>query len=110
MADLQKNNQVDIGKNIKMIEFLKVELLNSVAMLFEAMVKGIKEGQESLIEVLANIILVAYSLGKRLGIDYYIIDKKIQEKAKLHIIEDHHLEKWYGELSSLNQYIKNRGK
>lgn len=110
MSDFQKSNQIDIGKGIKMIEFLKCELLNSVALLFELLVKGVKEGQESLLEVLANIILVTYSLGKRLGIDYYLIDKKIQEKAKLHIVEEHHLEKWYGELSSLNQYLKNHGK
>lgn len=105
----QKNN-IDIGKNIKMIEFLKCELLSSTAMLFEVMTKGVKDGQEALLEILANIILVTYSLGKRLGIDYYRIDKKVQEMAKLHMIEEHHLEKWYGDLSSLSQHLKNHEK
>lgn len=109
MGDIDRR-QIDIGKNIKMIDFLKCELLNSTASLFELLVKGFKEGQEAIVEVLANIILVTYSLSKRLGIDYHTIDRKVQEKAKLHMIEEHHLEKWYGDLSSLSQYLKNRGK
>lgn len=108
MFDFQKNN-VDISRNIKMIEFLKCELLNSVSAVFEALYKGAKDGQQMAVEGLANIILVTYSLGKRLGIDYETIDKKVQEKARLHIIEEHHLEKWYGDLSSLNQHLKKHG-
>lgn len=109
MFEVGKNN-VDIGRNIKMIDFLKCELLSSVSLVFEALFKGAKEGQQTLVEGLANIILVTYSLGKRLGVDYEVIDKKVQEKARLHILEDHHLEKWYGDLSSLSRHIKGHGK
>ncbi|ABR50838.1 conserved hypothetical protein [Alkaliphilus metalliredigens QYMF] len=109
MLDFQKKN-VDIGRNLKMIEFLKCELLSSIALVFEGLLKGVKGAQDSVLEGLANIILVTYSLGKRLGIDYQIIDKKVQDKVKIHIIEEHHLEKWYGELSSLNQHLKGREK
>lgn len=105
MFDFQKNN-VDIGRNIKMIDFLKCELLSSVSLVFEALFKGAKEGQQMIIEGLANIILVTYALGRRLGIEYEDIDKKVQEKARLHILEEHHLEKWYGDLSSLHQHLK----
>ncbi len=103
-------DNIDIGRNIKMIEFLKCELLNSIAVLFDTLLKGVKDGQDAILEVLANIILVTYSLGKRLGLDYNIVDKKVQDMAKLHMLEEHHLEKWYGDLSNLNQYIKSRGK
>lgn len=109
MFDFQKNN-VDIGKNIKMIDFLKCELLNSVSAVFEALFKGTKEGQNMVVEGLANIILVTYSLAKRLGVDFDTIDKKVQERARLHILEEHHLEKWYGDLSSLHQHLKGHGK
>lgn len=102
-------DNVDIGRNIKMIEFLKCELLNSVSAVFEALFKGSKEGQQMIIEGLSNIILVTYSLAKRLGIDYSSIDKKVQEKTRLHILEEHHLEKWYGDLSSLHQHLKGHG-
>ncbi|MBM7615561.1 MazG-like family protein [Alkaliphilus hydrothermalis] len=109
MSNQDKNN-IDIGRNIKMIEFLKCELLNSIAILFDTLVRNVKNSQGAILEVLANIILVTYSLGKRLGMDYTTVDKKVQEMAKLHMLEDHHLEKWYGDLSSLNQHLKNRGK
>lgn len=109
MFDFQKKN-VDIGRNIKMIDFLKCELLNSVSVVFEALFKGAKEGQQLLIEGLSNIILVTYSLGRRLGIEYEVIDKKVQEKSKLHILEEHHLEKWYGDLSDLYQHLEYRKK
>ncbi|WP_026476783.1 MazG-like family protein [Alkaliphilus transvaalensis] len=107
---MSNRNNIDIGRNIKMIEFLKCELLNSIAILFDTLTKGAKQGKDTVIEVLANIIMVTYSLGKRLGLDYREIDKKVQEMAKLHMLEEHHLEKWYGDLSSLNQYLKNREK
>ncbi len=109
MFDFQKKN-VDIGRNIKMIEFLKCELLNSISVVFEAVFKGAKESQQILLEGLANIILVTYSLGRRLGIEYEAIDKKVQEKAKLHILEEHHLEKWYGDLSELHHHLKDHRK
>ncbi|HZJ76513.1 MAG TPA: MazG-like family protein [Oscillospiraceae bacterium] len=99
-------DSVDVGRNVKIIEFLKCELLNSVSAVFEAIYKGSKEGQQMIIEGLANIILVTYSLAKRLGVDYSSIDKKVQEKARLHILEEHHLEKWYGDLSNLYQHLK----
>ena len=104
------NNDIDIGKNIKMVDFLKCELLNSTALLFETLVKGVKGSKESLLEVLANIILVTYTLGRRLGIEYDTIDRKVQEKSKIHILEEHHLEKWYGDLSSLNRHLNKHRK
>lgn len=108
-VDVVKDN-VDISRSIKIIEFLKCELLNSVSAVFEALFKGTKEGQQMIIEGLANIILVTYSLARRLGIEYSSIDKKVKEKARLHILEEHHLEKWYGDLSSLYQHLKGHGK
>ena len=41
MFQNNKNNS-DIGRNLKMIDFLKCELLNTVALLFETMIKGLK--------------------------------------------------------------------
>lgn len=105
-----QRDSVDIGRNLKMIEFLKCEILNSVALLFQTLVKGIKDGQELIVECLANIILVTYSLGRRLGIEYETIDKKVQDKAKLYILEEHPLEVWYQDLSSLNKHIKGQRK
>ena len=100
-----ERNNIDITKNIKIIEWLKSELLTTIASLFELLIKGAKTGQEALVDVLANIILVTYILGKRLGISFSSIDMKIEDKIRLGILEEHRVEEWYGDLSNLRQYF-----
>lgn len=100
------NKNIDITKSIKVIEWLKSELLTTVASLFDILVKGAKNSQDAIVDVLANIILVTYLLGKRLGVSFEKIDSKIESKAKLGVIEEHKIEKWYGDLSGLLDYLK----
>ncbi|MBS4534413.1 MazG-like family protein [Clostridium sp. D2Q-14] len=100
------NRDIDITKNIRVIEWLKSELLTTVSSLFTLLYKGLKEGQEAILEVLANIIFVTYLLAKRLGISFDEIDKKVESKVKLGIAEDHKIERWYGDLNSLLEYFK----
>lgn len=99
------NNGIDITKNIKIIEWLKSELLSSVAALFDLLIKGLKGGQEAIVDTLANIIMVSYVLGKRLGIDYNSIDMRIEDKIKLGILEEHKVENWFGDLSGLKKHM-----
>ncbi len=102
---MQRDNNIDVTKNIKMIEWLKSELLTTIASLYELLVKGAKGSQEAIIDVLANIILVTYLLAKRLGINFARIDMKIGDKIKLGVLENHKIEEWYGDLSDLKQYL-----
>lgn len=102
------NQETDITKNIKVIEFLKSELLTAVAALYQNLLKGTKLAQESVLDILANLVLVTYLLGKRLGIAYSLIDSKITEKIRIGMIEEHETEKWYGDLSDLNEYMNKR--
>ncbi len=99
------NKNVDVTKNIKMIEWLKSELLTAIALLFETLVVGIKNSQEKMLDILANIILITYLLGRRLGLTYESIDSKIKDKAKIGRIEEHDIEKWYGDLSELIRHL-----
>lgn len=103
----QPNKDLNVTKNIRMIEWCKCELLAGVSSLFELCFKGIKASQDAILDVLANIIMVSYLTGKRLGVNYSEIDKKLESKLKLGIIEEHEAEKWFGDLSHLSQYIKN---
>lgn len=100
-----ENNGIDITKNIKIIEWLKSELLSSIASLFEILVKGVKGSQEVIVDILANIILVTYVLGRRLGISYNSLDMKVEDKIRLGVLEDHKIESWFGDLSSLKKHI-----
>lgn len=99
------NKNVDVTKNIKMIEWLKSELLTAIALLFETLVMGIRNSQEKILDILANLILITYLLGRRLGITFERIDDKVKDKAKLGRIEEHDIEKWYGDLSELIKHL-----
>lgn len=102
------NDDVDITKNIRIIEWLKSELLSSVATLYELLIHEAQRTQEALIDVMANIILVTYLLAKRLGVPFQKIDAKVKDKVKLKIVEEHKIEKWYGDLSCLLEHLTRR--
>ncbi len=97
---------MDIAKNIGHIEWLKSELLSSVSRVFTLLTNGIKGTQDALIDCLANIILISYLLGRRLGIHYGVIDKRIGEKIRLGILEEHDIETEYGDLSMLSEHFR----
>lgn len=107
---MKENKDINVIKDLKIVEWLKCELLSAVAHMFEIMSKGINSGREDLLDILANIILLSYLLGKRLGFSYEIIDSKIEDHIKLSLADDHTIEKWYGDLGELQKHlnIKNR--
>lgn len=100
-------NQVGIAKNIRIIEWLKAELVESVAVLFKALLKS---GDEMVSDCLATIIITTYLLGKRVGISFPHIDLKVESKLRMSINEAHEVEMWYGDLSALLEYLENRRK
>ena len=81
----------DITKNVKIIEWIKNEILISVSDLFNLIFKGVKPIDDKLQNTLANIIMLTYLLGKRLGVDFDEIDYKIKEKSREAIKEEHNL-------------------
>lgn len=100
------DKEIDITRNIKMIEWLKSELLTDVSSLFKTLVNGMREEvHESISETLSNIILISYLLGRRLGISYNAIELKIDNKIKLGLLENHDVEKHYGDLSELAKHL-----
>lgn len=100
------DKEIDITRNIKIIEWLKSELLTDIASLFRALVNGVREEvHESVSETLSNIILICYLLGRRLGISYNAIEIKMENKIKLGLIENHDVEKYYGDLTELSKHL-----
>jgi len=98
--------EIDITRNIKLIEWLKSELLTELADLFRVLARGVREElHEAVGEILANIILISYLLGKRLGISYNAIEMKIHSKIRLGLVENHDVEKYYGDLSELSRHL-----
>ncbi|SHH30985.1 MazG-like family protein [Tepidibacter thalassicus] len=99
---------LEVTRNIKIIEWLKTEMLNSIAALYDLMLKGASYTDEVIQDILANIIMVTYLLGRRLGFNFSDIDKKMREKIIIAINEEHKVEKWYNDLTKLKDHIKFR--
>ena len=98
----------DVTKNVKIIEWMKKELILSVGDVFDLIFKGVKPLDEALQDTLANIIMITYLLAKRLGISFSEIDYKIKEKIKIGIDQNHSVESWYGDFSNLKKHMENR--
>ncbi|HZK42885.1 MAG TPA: MazG-like family protein [Syntrophomonadaceae bacterium] len=102
---MNKFREIDVAKNLRIIEWLKTELIDGVAVLFRSL---LKTGSDATSDALASIIMVSYILGKRVGISFYNIDAKIKLKLAKQIKDTHELEEWYGDLSDLLKYIEDK--
>ena len=97
----------DITRNVKIIEWMKKELIMSVGDVFDLIFRGVKPIDDVLQDTLANIIMITYLLGKRLGISFKEIDYKINEKIKMGIEKNHSVESWYGDFTNLKKHLDN---
>lgn len=94
--------EVDIARSLRIIEWLKTELLENTCILFKAMLQG---SEEMMLDALAGIVISVYVLARRLGFSFLRLEKKITSKIQLSIAEDHEVEKWYRDLSTLSDYL-----
>ncbi len=98
-----KIKDIGIAKNLRVIEWLKAELVESVAALFKSLMRGSEEAAR---DALATVIITTYILGRRVGIGFRDVDVKVRDKLRLSIREAHEVEKWYGDLSGLLKYLE----
>ena len=104
---LAAGKDIDITRNLRIVEMLKAEILTEISCLYKSLcLNDNLEARLKLGDSLANMIILSYILGKRLGIEYATIEKNIKNKIKLGIIENTEIEKYYGDLSELAK-IKN---
>ncbi len=98
---MREDKNINIIKNLKTIEWLKCELLSSVAKLFQLLNEGDEDSKENIIDIISNIILISYLLGEKLGISYKNMDTNIQKKLRISLAEESGSEEWVGNLSEL---------
>lgn len=104
------NKDIDIVKNMKTVEWLKSEILTNIAYLHKIFVDTEENSKENIEDTISNIILESYVLGKRLGISFNNMDSTLKENIRLNLIQEHKIERWYGDLSSLLEHIETREK
>ncbi|MGI6362690.1 MAG: MazG-like family protein [Bacillota bacterium] len=95
-------NRVDIARNLKIIEGLKVQLLSVIAELFSGLYRGL---ESNVLDALSAAIVILYSMADRLGISIRQIDMAVEEKLQdraanpdnsLRQFEEELLEYWRG--------------
>lgn len=101
----QTDRDLGIARNIQTIEWLKADLISSLAALWRGMLKGT---EDVIIESLAGIMVVCYVLARRLGIHFARVDVQVEKKVRMNIDEGHEVEKRYGDLSALMRYLEDR--
>lgn len=102
-----ENDDIDIMGNIRLIDNNKNYLLASVADFFITMSKGSSRDIDETRDELSEIIILAYSLAKRLGYTYTNIDQNIIKRLKIAIMNSGNENNGeYADYSELISYIR----
>lgn len=99
------HEEPDIARSLRTIEFLKAEMVGAVAGLLRAMVRGT---EEAMADALASLVISAYVLGRRVGISFGRLDRRIHTRLHQLLDEGHEVERWYGDLSLLVRHLGER--
>lgn len=94
-----------ITRNVRLIEWLKADLVQSVGLLLKAMARG---REEALTDALAGVVITVYVLARRLGFTFSRLDATIEAKLRQNIDHEHEVEKEYRDLSALLHHLKER--
>lgn len=97
-----KSKEIDIAKNLRVIEWLKADLVDTVGALFKAL---LKKGDDVAGDALASIIIICYLLGRRIGIDFTRTDVQIKSKLNNSIDNATESEQWNTDLLELRNYL-----
>jgi hypothetical protein len=93
------------AKNVKVIDWLKTEILDQVANLY----KGVHHAsQHVMLDSLSSLIVSIYVLGRRVGFTFRELDQAVIQKLREHARDGHQLEQWFGDLSALEEYVNKR--
>lgn len=97
-----KNREIDIAQNLRIIEWLKADLIDSTGALFKSL---LKKGDEMTGDALAAIIIICYLLGRRVGVNFTTIDAYIRKKLNTSIENATESEQWNSDLTELQHYL-----
>lgn len=99
--------EMDIAKNIKMIENLQCQLLRLVSDLFCSMQDNRATAKDRA-DLLANIEIMTYLLAERLGISPQALDQKVVARLKVGMLEEEGSDEWKATLLGIYKHMENR--
>lgn len=100
------SHESDILRKLRLIEFLKAELVTNVGQLYQAIARN---GEQAISEGLASVVTSCYILARRLGIDFSAMDEAVAARVAHNIKREHEAEKLFGDFSEYQRYLRKRG-
>lgn len=100
------SHETEILRKLRIIEWLKAELIANVAEIYHAIARN---SQQAIAEALAAAVISCFILGRRLGIDFAVLDEAIFTKLAKYIKQDQDVEKWYGDYSEYQRHLRRKG-
>jgi hypothetical protein len=97
--------EIDVARKVKAIEYLKAELVDNNAQIMYNMLTG---DEDELLDAISDLVLTAYILARRCGLDFAKLDLQVLEKARSKSENRDNLEKWYGDYTGLIHYLLER--
>jgi len=97
---------INVARNLRILETMKCSLLSDIAGLYEDMMQNGSEEKNEISERLSDIILTSYLLAKQLGIGYNVLEKKLEKKIRMYLLEEKADSLFRVELSELIQHLK----
>ncbi len=104
---LENKKQVNIIRGLRTLEWLKNQLLKSVAAVFVSLTEGCIE---SAVNALADIMIGCYLLARRLNVSFIQLELALEEKVRYSREQGHELERNHGDISDLLHYLRSRHK
>lgn len=100
-----RNRDIDIAKNLRVIEWLKADLIDNVGALFKSL---LRKGDDMTEDALAAIIIICYLLGRRMGVNFSNIDMLIRTKLNNSLGNADEGEQWDTDLLALYNYLEKK--
>jgi uncharacterized membrane protein YcfT len=95
--------ELDITKNLKMVEWLKAEIVQSMGALFKSLINA---SAEATADALAAIIILIYLLGSRVGVPFSALDREVRHKLKQSLADAPAEDRWHQDISALADYLR----
>ena len=97
--------EMDITNNLKIVEWLKADLVETIGTLLKSLMKA---GNDATTDAIATLIIIAYILGRRVGISFQLIEMRIKLKLNNSINDAHEIEQWNDDLTHLQKYLEGK--
>lgn len=100
------SREQDIIQTLRLIEQLKLALLDSLSAVYRAMMEN---SSATMKRSLARLMLNGYLLGRRLGVEYADLDSEIQRLADQQALSDDDIiENRFGDYSRLSRHLQQK--